>query len=213
MKGLLLLFFLSITLLPKFSFSQVYLEPITGYQKDISNKGINFINTALQLAYKPGKGNELLFRFQKSFLQPYHHTDSAVTLNPSLPLITNAEKKLAINLFTAAVGYRLILKGRHSADKFYLSFYTGVMHQQISVGYDYDKVNYIVLNPDQYQNRTSIFFESGLAYMHQFKNNRFFCEINLSTPPVGHAEKNTSYTHLIAPLSVNIGYSIKLSKK
>jgi hypothetical protein len=90
--------------------------------------------------------------------------------------------------------------------------YTGVMIQKTTVNYTYDKTNYIVLNPDQTRSFTGPFFSAGLEYMREIKGGRLFAELNFSTPPAVKQSYPSSFGPA-APASLNIGYSIKISKR
>ena len=70
----------------------------------------------------------------------------------------------------------------------------------------------IILNPDKTINATGLFISGGFEYMRQIKNNRLFVDLNFSSPP-GYNNKYPSSFNLMAPVTLNIGYSIKISKK
>lgn len=211
MKVALLLAISFLVFLPKHSFSQIYIEPVAGYQKDLSNNRNYFLNTGLRAAFR-FKNYELLLQTQKSWPQTLSYIDSSFTANPALPLSSPAEKKLHTSSHSFAIGNRFKVAGRNTKNSFSISMYTGVMFQKTTVNYTYDKANYIVLNPDQTQSIIGPFFSAGLEYMRQIKSGRLFAELNFSTPPAGKQSYPSSFGPA-ALVSLNIGYSIKISKR
>jgi hypothetical protein len=211
MRKLLTLFVIIITLIPAHAFSQFYIEPFAGYQKDFNNHANHFINSGIQAAYKM-KNYEFLFQIQKSWPQATHYQDSSFTLNSSLPLYSSAQKELNTSLFSIALGNRFKVAGGKSKNSFFIKFYTGVMLQKVSVNYQYDKTNYVILNPDQTQEIAGVFISGGLEYMRQIGKGRLFFELNFSTPPADNYKYPESFNP-VAPVSLNVGYSFKISKK
>jgi hypothetical protein len=211
MKIALFLAIAFMVFLPKYSFSQIYIEPVAGYQKDLNNKRRYFLNTGLRAAFR-FKNYELLLQAQKSWPQTLSYFDSSFTANPALPLYSPAEKQLRTSSYSFAIGNRFKVAGRKTKNNFFISMYTGVMFQKATVNYSYDKANYILLNPDQTQNFTGPFFSAGLEYMRQVKSGRLFAELNFSTLPAGKQSYPSSFGPA-APASLNIGYSIKISKR
>jgi hypothetical protein len=207
-----LLLLLAIVLLPKLSLCQVFIEPFGGYQVDLNNHGKNkLINSGVQLALKKRR-YEFLVQIQKSWTaKETHYSDSSFTTNPSLPLYAPAEKKLTISSFSLGIGNRIKVAGRKSNNSLFVKLYIGAMYQKIKVNYQYDKSNYIVLNPDETEEQTGVYVSMGLEYMRQLKTGRLFFDVNFSSPPSGHP--SFPAYKFVAPLSFNIGYSIQLSKK
>ncbi len=207
-----LLFFI-VMALSQISFAQVYIEPFAGYQKDLNNKNFQLLNTGVQLAYKKGRRYEMILQLQKSWPFGRHSTDSSFTLHPNLPLYSAAAKQIRPWAITAAFGNRFKILGIHSKNGVYAKVFAGFVYQRISVNYQYDKTNYIVLNPDKTLQAAGVFLSGGLEYMRQLPKGRLFGEINFSTPPAtGKLDYPYSF-NLMAPFSINIGYSIVLKKK
>jgi hypothetical protein len=200
-----------IVFLPKHSFSQIYIEPVAGYQKNLNNNRTYFLNTGLRAAFR-FKKYELLVQVQNSWPQTLNYTVSSFTANPALPLNSPAEKKMRTSSYSFAIGNRFKVAGRKTKNSFFVSMYTGVMFQKTTVNYTYDKTNYILLNPDRTQSIAGPFFSAGFEYMRQIKSGRLFAELNFSTPPVGKQSYPSSFGPA-APASLNIGYSIKISKR
>lgn len=206
-----LLLLLIIALCPKSSFSQIYIEPFGGYQKDINNHKGNLFNSGVQLALKR-RNYEFLIQIQKSWPLSSKYTDSSFTLNTGLPLYAPAQKKVHPSSFSFGVGNRVKLAGRQTKNSLFATTYIGIMYQKMDISYQYDKINYVVLNPDKTISKTGLYAAIGLAYMRQFTSSRVFAELNLSSPPAGSGNYPNTI-HFVAPLSLQIGYSIQLSKK
>lgn len=197
-----------------FCFAQVYIEPVVGYQFDLNNSKNKFkqINTGLQLSLKTTKVYEVIFLLQKGWSVASVSNDSSFSLNPSLPLYANAEKTIRPSSFSFSVGHRFVIAGKKSNDIFSILLNTGITYQKISVGYNYDKNNYTILNPDQTQKRWAAFISAGVEYMRLLKTGRLFGQINFSSPPTGKKINYPSSFKFMAPLSINAGYSILLKK-
>jgi hypothetical protein len=211
MKRTLPLLLIIITLFPKSSFSQIFIEPFAGYQTDMNNAKTKLLNTGLQFAIKMKK-YEFLLQLQKNWPRSFNYVDSSYTTNTSLPLNAPAQKTIRPSSFSFAIGHRIKIAGRKSKNSLFVKIYSGLMYQKIAVGYQYDKTNYILLNPDKTEEKTGFFVSGGLEYMRQFSFGRLFFDLNFSSPPTGNFNYNESY-NLMAPLSLSIGYSIKLSKR
>lgn len=192
---------------------QVYIEPFAGYQKDLNNKNFQLLNTGIQLAYTRSRRYEMIFQLQKSWPTGGNSSDSAFTLNPNLPLYSAAVKQTRPWAITAAFGNRIKILGTHSKNSVNIKIFTGFVYQRVSVRYQYDKTNYIVLNPDKTLQAAGVFLSGGLEYMRQLPTGRLFGEINFSTPPAT-GKLNYPYSfNLMAAFSVNIGYAILLKNK
>ena len=90
---------------------------------------------------------------------------------------------------------------------------SGVSFHKISVGYDYDKINYVVLNPDKTFQQSGVYLGTGFQYLYALKQGRIFLQSVLNFPLI--TKKNnypTSYKGLFSP-TINVGYSITLNKK
>jgi len=205
------LFLLLLLALSRLSFAQVFIEPFAGYQKDLNDHKNNLINSGLQLALKKKK-YEFLVQVQRAWPQSHSGMDSSFTLNTALPLSAAAQKTFKPSSFTMAIGNRIKVLGRHTRNSLFVKIYTGIMYQQMTVSYQYDKTNYIVLNPDQTTKNTGIYISGGLEYLRSFQTGRLFVDLNFSSPPSGKIKYPASFD-LRAPVSVNFGYSIQLSKK
>jgi hypothetical protein len=194
--------------------AQVYIGPIIGYQIDLNNKKrLNQINSAIQFDWKVSKYYGMIFQLQKGWPLPYISSDSSFSSNPALPVYASAKKTIRPSAISFAIGHRIMVKGKNSANIFSFIAYTGLTAQKIAVSYSYDKNNYTILNPDQTKKRISGFLSAGVEYMHLLKNGRFFTQLIFSTPPVGKKIKYPSSFNFLVPLSFNAGYSIPLKKK
>lgn len=208
------LLLLLIFLLSKLSFAQkVFLEPLGGYQIDINDSKTHLINSGLQLAFVFKKQKyEMLLQVQRSWPQNSHYADSAFTVNPNFPLYAAAAKTLSASSFSFAVGHRIKIAGRETSNSFFVKAFTGITDQKTTIAYQYDKSNYIILNPDQTIEHTGVYLSGGFEYMRKFAHSRFFAELNFSSPPSGTIKYPSTF-NLVAPISLNVGYSIQLSKR
>ncbi len=213
MKKLLPLF-LSIFLFANFSTAQIYLEPIVGYHNGLNNNGhFSQINSAIQFSFisHRNKRRALSLQLQKSFALPYHATDSSFSLNPLLPLYSQAKKTIKASNYSFSIARHFTVIESKSKSALNILLGIGISHQHISVDYDYDKSNYTLLNPDQTQDITSLFLNAGLEYVKTLKVGRIVTQITFST----RAGKNKfpSSFGFMAPVSLNLGYSILIQKK
>ncbi len=211
MKRTLSLLLVMVVLSPKLSFSQLYIEPFAGYQRSQNSSNYNMLNTGVQVAFKL-KVYEILGQVQRGWPQTFNGVDEAFTTNTFLPLSMPAQKTITTSAFTFAIGHRLKLFGKKTKNSFFLKLYTGLMSQNNVVKYQYDKTNYVILNPDKTIDRTGLFISGGFEYMRSLKNGRLFIDLNFSSPPIGSVKYPISY-HLMSPVTLNVGYSIKISKK
>lgn len=193
------------------AYCQFYVEPLAGIQKDMNNSSYSFFNSGLRATYKIRR-YEMVLQFQKSWPYSWYGTDPSFTLDTLLPVYSLAGKQIKLSSFSFAFGNRFKVIGNNQGSCLFISFYTGVMFQKASVIYSFDKNHYTILNPDQSQDLAGLFASGGLEYMWQFKKGRIFAELNFSTPPAGNWAYPASFG-VVSPLSFNVGYSFKISKK
>ena len=196
------------------SAAQIFIEPAIGYQIDLNNTqySLNQINTSVQLSFKKGNRYEFILLLQKGWPVASSSNDSSFSLNPSLPVYANAQKKISPSAVAFSIGNRFIVAGIRSKDMLSILFNAGIMYQKIKVSYQYDKGNYTILNPDQTQKVTGIFVCGGLEYMRLLKKGRLFFQATVASPPSGKTPPYSSF-NFIAPLSFNVGYSILVKKQ
>ena len=194
--------------------AQFHIEPIAGYQLDMNNKEHKFsmINSAIQLCWKASQHYEFILQFQKSWPVTKTLSDSSFTLNPALPVYTNAIKKIDPSSWSLAIGHRFIVTSPKSNNILSILLYTGFANQKIAVAYQYDKNNYTILNPDQTQQRSGVFISGGIEYMRQLKTGRLFLQATIGTMPSGGKIPPYSSFDFITPLSFNVGYSVPVKK-
>lgn len=192
--------------------AQVYLEPFTGYQTDLNSNDFKQINTGLQCSFKKSRGYEFVLQLQKSWPLNFVAADSSFTPNPALPVYASTKKTIRPAALSFAIGHRIKVAGKKTANIFSILIYTGITYQNIKVNYQYDKSNYTVLNPDKTQSRAGFFMSGGAEYMRQFKNGRIFFQLIAASPPVGKKIKYPSSFNFMAPLAFNAGYSIPFKK-
>jgi hypothetical protein len=198
-------------------FGQTYLDIFTGYQKDINNKQYNFemINSGIQVAWKKGRKYELLLQLQAGWGISKSFSEIAYTSNPDFPVNSNAKKILTPSSAAFSIGHRFITTGKNFPGSISILLYSGLAYQRIKVTYQYDKVNYTILNPDRTQADIGVSFTVGAEYMKQLVNGRVFFQALIGPQPImKRIPSNISFSFM-APLSVNAGYSfiIKAQKK
>jgi hypothetical protein len=204
---------ISLVLLSFSAVSQIYIEPILGYQKDLNNRNFHQLNTGIQSAFKLSKSYELIFQVLKSWPNSSSGKDSSFSLNPNLPLSAPAGKTFRPSTFAITIGNRIRLWDNSTGNMLNLLLNLGFCDQSIEVKYNYDKSNYTILNPDQSLDRTGVFLGGGLEYMRILKSGRIFIQLTFSTPPVADKINYSNSYNLLAPMAINVGYSFKLPKK
>ena len=201
--------FIIITLLCCECTAQIYVEPIIGFQSDIGNKaGFKQINSGVQFGFKLSRGYELVLRIQESWGLPYHSTDSSFSLNPALPLYTSANKTIHSGVLYFSADHRFALNRNNKKHLFSILLHTGISAQKLTVDYQYDKNNYIILNPDKTQKLTGVFIGTGFEYMRLFRDSRLFLQLTLDGAPSGNMSQYPSSFSFMTPLAINAGYSI-----
>lgn len=197
------------------SFGQWFAEPLAGFRQDMNNSDLHMFNAGVQLAWKPSRYYELLLLVQQTLPSGIKYQQAAFTSNTALPLSVNVQKTLSPSVFNVAIGNRFFMAGKHSPNKLMAKVYTGYMSEVITAEYsNYDKTNYVLLNPDKQLKVDGIFLAFGFEFIRSLGNNRVFAAVDFSTPPSGQkpADYPNSFRRM-APFTLNIGYSIALSKK
>jgi len=213
MKNCLLTFTI-ITIFAGSCAAQTYIEPIAGFQTDISNKAkFQQINLGVQFSFKTNQCYELIVRVQRSSGLAYHSNDSSFTANNALPLYTNAAKTIHPSAWYLSLDQRFILNSGNKKYGFAVLLLAGITAQKITVHYQYDKVNYTILNPDQTQKITTLFVGTGIEYMRLIDDNRFFIQLTINAPLASLTTTYPSSFSYLAPLAVNVGYSYLIKKK
>lgn len=194
--------------------SQMYVEPMIGYQVAIGSKE-NFkeLNSGIALSLKAGRSYELILRVQKSWSNSYHSADSSFTPSPSLPLYTPAYKTIKPDVWYFSIDERFIVNPKNKKQLFSILLHTGFSFQQLTVNYQYDKNNYVVLNPEHSRKAFGFFIGTGIEYMRLVKNNRVFFQLTIDSAPAPKTQTYVSGSSFIAPLALNIGYSFLIQKK
>lgn len=214
-----IIFLLAITFLfgNTIGHAQLYMEPIVGGQISLNNRDKKFfqVNAGVQLAIHKDRFYEMLIRAMASL--PISSTGDAAkayTANPSLPISADVSTSIKPYTYSLALGHRFTINsGKTQKNNVFLVIYTGFVDESIAVHYNYDKSNYTILNPQISIERLSVFASAGFEYIKQLANGRLFANILIATPPIGKKTSNLSNFTFIVPLSVNVGYSIPLSKK
>lgn len=192
--------------------AQTYLEPFIGYQTDLNSNDFKQLNTGLQCSFKKSKRYEFILQLQKSWPLAFTTSQAAFTPNPSLPVYINAKKDIRPGAMSMAIGHRIKVAGKATANIFSVIVFTGGTYQHIKVNYQYDKNNYSILNPDKTQQRVGLFLSGGAEYMRIIKSGRIFFQLNAATPPAGKKPDYPSSFNFMAPLAFNAGYAVLIKK-
>jgi hypothetical protein len=195
--------------------SQTYLDPYTGFQLDLNNthSGFKQLNTGVNISFKGKYSHELALQLQHSLPFSAKSSDVAFTANPSLPLSVNAAKKIQPSSTSFAIVNRIPVAGKKTVNTFYVLITAGAVYQNIKVTYNYDKVNYVILNPDKSLNKIGPYLGAGCMYIYTMKTGRFFTALNFNTPAAGAKTKFPSSFKFMAPASVTAGYSIIIKER
>lgn len=209
-----MLFACLLTIASSYCLAQSRVEPMLGYNIDLNSSKYTFkqVNTGVQFSWQTKDEPDFLLKFERGWGLSTTGGDSAFSLNPSLPLYTNAVKKIQPNTLNIAPGVRLKMAGKKDRGILSALLFLGLSYQRIGVSYTYDKANYVILNPDKTLSRIGAFVSGGIAYMQPLANGRLFGQLNISTKPVGGKQKYPSSFQFLAPLSFNAGYSFTISK-
>ncbi len=197
-------------------FSQKYIEPIVGIQfnqKKAADVNIKQIALGVQISFAIRKYYENGLQINIGLPIPLKGYDSSFSLNPSVPFYSRADKNLKIFSSSATFFQNIKLVSFTSKDKLSFQFNIGVTYQKLTINYEYDKANYVILNPDIDIQKTGIYFGFGLHYLYELQKGRIFLQGGVSFPPL--VKKNnypTVYKGLLNPV-IAVGYSIKFQNK
>ena len=213
-----ILYILFLFLLTSRSFSQKFIEPVLGLVSNTKvSDGIEVnlkqITVALQICNTHKKTYENGFKLDVGLPIAFKSNDISFTLNPALPLNKTAIKSVKKTSISLTFFQNFKLFSITKKDKFSFLLNSGVSFHKISVSYDYDKINYVVLNPDKTFQQSGVYLGTGFQYLYALKQGRIFLQSVLNFPLI--TKKNnypTSYKGLFSP-TINVGYSITLNKK
>lgn len=199
-------------------FSQKFIEPVVGIvtNKKVSNGievNLKQITVALQICNAHKKKYENGFKLDVGLPITFKGNDISYTLNPALPLNKTADKSVKKTSVSLTFFQNFKLFSITKNDNFSFLLNTGASYHKINVKYDYDKTNYVVLNPDKTFQQSGIYLGMGFQYLYALKQGRIFLQSVLNFPLI--TKKNnypTSYKGLFSP-TINVGYSIPLNKK
>jgi hypothetical protein len=196
------------------SAAQLRIEPFLGYNIDLKSGNYSFsqINTGVQLSTQITSDCSWLFKIERGWGSSQTSLDSSFTLNPTLPVMSNAQKTIQPFSWSFATGLRLKLAGEASPNALSALMFLGFNYQKMTVNYKYSKSDYVILNPDKTQERLGPFASGGLEYMRRLSKGSIFVQAIVSTAPAGKKSKYPSSYEFMTPLSFSTGYSIPLSK-
>ncbi|MBX9784517.1 MAG: hypothetical protein K2X48_14605 [Chitinophagaceae bacterium] len=196
------------------SFAQTYLEPFAGISYDLRNKQhFTLVNTGMAISFKTNSFYEFSAGVIKKWGTNKKSTDSAFTTNISLPVSAIAEKIYQPSAFDLFINNRFTILKSNNINSLNLILLFGISIQRVKVSYNYNKNDYTVLNPEISIAGTGFFAGTGIEYMKQIKKGRLIAQLSVATLPVTKKQPAINSFRLLAPLSLNIGYSIPLSKK
>jgi hypothetical protein len=195
--------------------AQTHLEVFTGYQHDINNRKYNFdmINSGVQISWKKNRTYEMLLQLQMGWGIKKNFSEAAYTSSPDFPVQSNAKKIISPAAISFSIGHRFVTTGKNFPGSISVLLYTGLAYQKIKVFYQYDKINYTILNPDRTQEDIGVSFTIGAEYMKQFKNGRGFFQVLTGPQPLLKKIPSNISFNFMAPLSFNAGYSFIIKKQ
>lgn len=197
----------------KFSYTQTYAEAFTGYAYDMRGKqNLGMINAGVQFSFRKKTGYEFVVGFLNGFGVRRSSIDSSFTLNPSLPLYSNAEKKTHASLLCLYSNQRIKLFKAGEKQYVNINLLAGVRLQKVIVNYKYNNSDYVILNPGTSTHKFGLFVGVGVEYMYPMKNGRVFVQTNIISPYIRRKKDPPNTLNQPVPLSFNIGYSLKLKK-
>jgi len=203
----------TLLVLPVMAKAQWFIEPLTGYQQDLSNHGrFPLFDLGLQATLDRSRKYELIIRLQHGIGFSQHGIDSSFTSNPALPLYAAAHKTLLPSAGYLSFDQRFKFRTRRPGHQFSVLLLLGINTQKVTVNYQYDKANYTVLNPDVTEKMSRLCVGTGVEYMRVLKNSRMFVQLTLSSHPGGMSWVPSSFSPM-APLAINFGYSVPLKRK
>ena len=212
MKKILILLIILQTI-AHYAKAQTNVETFLGWQRDLKGGDFKQLNTGVQFSFKESLDYEFILQLQRSWPVELVSNDSAFTPNTDLPLYASAKKSIRPAANSFALGHRIAVAGKKTANIFFIIIYTGIRFQRIAVEYEYDRDNYTVLNPDKTLTRAGIYLSGGAEYMRVLKNGRLFCQLTASTESLQRKKKYPLSFSSMAPLAFNAGYSFHIKKK
>lgn len=209
-----ILLYLLLFIFCKTSIAQTYLEPIVGYAADAREKqNLSMINTGLQVSLAKKSGFEFSMGVIHGFGIKRNGSDSSFTLNPSLPVYSNAAKTVQAEFSGIFTNYRFKLFKTGINQYINFNFITGIRLQRVLVNYRLSHPDYIVLNPETNYKRFGLYVGAGLEYVYVLENGRIIFQSNILNPSVRRRKEKINSFNQHVPLNFNIMYSIKLKNK
>jgi hypothetical protein len=197
--------------------AQKYIEPIIGYQNNFLNINDTKKNGILNQAYiglsfsnKKREQYEYAFNLSSGIPITKKIVDSSFTLNIGLPLFSPAYKYTSFFSLSASFVQKYKFIDFSEKDKLIFLFGLGFTYQSIMINYEYDKINYVILNPDKSIRKFGLHTSFGIQYLHYLKKGRIFIQSEIESPIF--TKKTKYYTNLkaILPLRYSLGYSIEI---
>jgi hypothetical protein len=203
------------------AYTQKQVEPFVGYRayengqtKDDTRPTLHQLNFGIQLLKTKKDYRENGFRLNIAL--PFANNsvyDSSYTLNPNLPLTAVAKKTVGVYSFSISFYQKYLLLKLKKKNEISMFVHSGLAFQKLKVSYDYDKKNYVILNPVKTINSFGILLGFGLRYSRTIKTNKIFIESVTDIPIITSRNKYPSPLKVIFPVGLNIGYSIAIKNK
>lgn len=193
---------------------QTYIEPFLGYAADIREKqNLHMVNSGVQLSFSKKSDFEFVLGICHSLGIKRKGSDSSFTLNPTLPVYSNAPKKIHAEFSGIFSGFRAKMIKIRASQYINVNFLAGIRFQRVVVDYKLNSPDYIVLNPETNAMRFGLYVGSGLEYVYHLKKNRIIFQTNIVSPSIRRRNENANSFNLPVPLNFNIMYSVPLRKK
>lgn len=109
--------------------AQANVEPFVGLQRDLNGGKFNQLNTGVQLSLKQSAAYEFIVQLQRSWPVALVSQDSAFTTNTDLPVYAGAKKSIRPAANSFALGHRIAVAGKNTANVFFIIIYTGIRFQ------------------------------------------------------------------------------------
>jgi hypothetical protein len=186
----------------------------SGISRDLNNTNRSFYQIPVSVQWKPSADEYGIFFFELDEDIPLttNSTANAYTLNASLPQQVTLQENLHAYIFTASIGFRILLHKDKKLNTIYLNVLPfGISHQSFKVNYkNYDDKNYEILDPDVNLKRTGLV--ASMSAVYNFHNSLFFM-LHLQSPLLASKGDYPLSYKFIAPVEFTVGYNFYYNKR
>ena len=197
-----------------FANAQSFVNISSGVSRDINNINESFYHIPVSVQWKPSLNPRGTFFFELDEDIPLtaKSTGNAYSLNPSLPQEVTLQENIRGYIFTASIGFRILLHKDKKLNSIYLNLLPfGISTQSFKVNYiNYDDKNYEILNPDVNLKRTGVVVSMSAVY--NFHNNLMLMLHVQSALFATTGSYPLSYK-FVAPLQLTVGYNFYYNKR